>query len=153
MPSYKDEKTGLWFCKFNYRDYKGNIKQKKKSGFVKKKDADAWERDFLLASQGQPNMAFSDFLEIYKKDCYPQMRLRSQQTKNNRHKKLIKYFSDKPLDEITPLDIKKWQNSLINQDLSSSYIKVLQNELSAILNHAVRFYNLSENPVKKKLAR
>lgn len=149
MPSYKDEKTGLRFCKFNYRDYKGNIKQKKKSGFIKKKDADAWERDFLLASQGQPNMAFSDFLEIYKKDCYPQMRLRSQQTKNNRHKKLIKYFSDIPLDEITPLDIKKWQNSLINEDLASSYIKILQNELSAILNHAVRFYNLSENPVKK----
>lgn len=61
MPSYKDEKTGLRFCKFNYRDYKGNIKQKKKSGFVKKKDADAWERDFLLASQGQPNMAFLIF--------------------------------------------------------------------------------------------
>ena len=71
MPSYKDEKTGLWYCKFNYRDYKGNIKQKKKSGFDRRKDAQAWERDFLKASQGQPNMLFSDFLEIYKTDNYP----------------------------------------------------------------------------------
>lgn len=72
MPSYKDEKTGLWFCQFYYKTYSGDKKLKKKRGFIKKKDAEAWERDFLIASQGQPNMLFADFLEIYKKDNYPQ---------------------------------------------------------------------------------
>lgn len=149
MPSYKDEKTGLWFCKFNYRDYKGDIKQKKKSGFEKRKDAQAWERDFLLASQGQPNMLFADFLEIYKKDNYPQLRERTQQTKNERYKRVIPTFGNIPLDEIQPLDIKKWQNSMINEGLSSKYIQSIQNEFSTVLNHAVRFYGLKENPIHR----
>lgn len=149
MPSYKDEKTGLWYCKFNYRDYKGDIKQKKKSGFEKRKDAQAWERDFLLASQGQPNMLFADFLEIYKKDNYPQLRERTQQTKNERYKRVIPTFGNIPLDEIQPLDIRKWQNSMINEGLSSKYIQSIQNEFSTVLNHAVRFYGLKENPIHR----
>ena len=32
---------------------------------------------------------------------------------------------------------------------SPTYLKTMQSELSAIFNHAVRFYNLRENPVKK----
>jgi len=29
----KDEKTGLWYCKFVFTDWSGNKKQKKKNGF------------------------------------------------------------------------------------------------------------------------
>ena len=28
MPTYKDEKTGLWYCKFVYKDWTGKSKQK-----------------------------------------------------------------------------------------------------------------------------
>lgn len=149
MPSYKDEKTGLWFCKFNYKTYTGDTKQKKKMGFTRKKDADSWERDFLIASQGQPNMPFKDFLEIYKKDNYPQLRLKTQITKDGRYKRVLPTFGDLPLDEIDPLDIRKWQNSMIEEGLSSKYIESIQNEFSTVLNHAVRYYGLKENPIHK----
>ncbi len=33
MPSYYDESTKTWFCKFYYSDYTGAKKQKKKRGF------------------------------------------------------------------------------------------------------------------------
>ncbi|MDE7047859.1 Arm DNA-binding domain-containing protein [Parablautia intestinalis] len=33
MPSYYDESTKSWFCKFYYSDYTGANKQKKKRGF------------------------------------------------------------------------------------------------------------------------
>lgn len=149
MPAYKDDKTGRWYCKFNYKDYKDNIKQKKKSGFERKKDAETWERDFLKASQGQPTMLFSDFLEIYKKDNYPQLRLRTQQTKNERYKRVLPTFGNMPLDNISPLDVRKWQNSMISEGLSSKYIGSIQNEFSTVLNHAVKFYGLKENPIHK----
>ena len=46
-------------------------------------------------------------------------------------------------------------NTLINhrddngKPYSPVYLKTIQNQLSAIFNHAVRFYNLKENPCKK----
>jgi len=47
MPAYKDNKTGKWFCKFYYTDWQGNNRQKWKRGFATKKEALAYERDFL----------------------------------------------------------------------------------------------------------
>ena len=48
-----------------------------------------------------------------------------------------------------------WQNELINhkdengKQYSPVYLKTIHNQLSAIFNHAVRYYNLKENPCKK----
>lgn len=70
-------------------------------------------------------------------------------------KKLIPYFKDKKMNEISPADIIKWQNEMIKKRQADgkpykpTYLKTMQSELSAIFNHAVRFYNLRENPVKK----
>lgn len=47
MPAYKDEKTGKWFAKFYYTNWQGIKKQKWKRGFVTKKEALGFERDFL----------------------------------------------------------------------------------------------------------
>lgn len=59
------------------------------------------------------------------------------------------------MNEISPADIIKWQNEMIkkrqadDKPYKPTYLKTMQSELSAIFNHAVRFYNLRENPVKK----
>lgn len=48
-----------------------------------------------------------------------------------------------------------WQNELLayrdekHQPYSQSYLKTLHNQLSAIFNHAVRFYDLRSNPAAK----
>ena len=39
MPTYKDEKTGLWYCKFVYKDWTGKSIQKKKMGFKLQREA------------------------------------------------------------------------------------------------------------------
>lgn len=70
-------------------------------------------------------------------------------------KKLIPYFKEKKMNEISPADIIKWQNEMIKKRQADgkpykpTYLKTMQSELSAIFNHAVRFYNLRENPVKR----
>lgn len=33
MPTYKDQKTGRWYCKFVYEDWSGKKKQKRKWDF------------------------------------------------------------------------------------------------------------------------
>ena len=59
------------------------------------------------------------------------------------------------MNSIKPLDILKWQNELLEMhnkkgnELSGTYLKTIQSQLSAIFNHAVRYYDLNGNPVKK----
>ena len=59
------------------------------------------------------------------------------------------------MSSITPQQIVRWQNELINYrdkdgaPYSPVYLKSIQNQISAIFNHAVRYYNLRENPCKK----
>ena len=57
--------------------------------------------------------------------------------------------------DISPKDIIQWQNEQISYRDSKgkphapTYLKTMQSELSALFNHAVKFYNLKDNPVKK----
>ena len=51
MTAYKDEKTNTWMARFYYTDWKGARKQKKKRGFEKKKDALAYEADFMARAE------------------------------------------------------------------------------------------------------
>ena len=56
---------------------------------------------------------------------------------------------------ITAQQIITWQNEMLNykddkgKPYSPVYLKTVHNQLSAIFNHAVRYYNLWENPCKK----
>ncbi len=56
--------------------------------------------------------------------------------------------------DITPRDIIKWQNMMresINnkgKEYTGTYLKTVQAQLSSIFNHAVRFYELPNNPVR-----
>lgn len=145
MTAYKDTNTGKWYCTFRVKNQDGTYTQKKKRGFARKSDAVEFEREFLLSRQGQPTMLLSSFIELYKKDQYPQLRQRSQLTKTSKYKKILNTFSDKPLNEITPKDLKQWQNKLIKQGCSDGYITGLRSEFSSLLNHAVNYYGLPNN--------
>lgn len=117
-------------------------------GFSTKSKALEYEREYLLSRQGQPTMLLSSFIEVYKADQYPNLRERSQLTKDSKYKKILGDFKDKPLNEITPTDLKHWQNKLIKQGYSDGYITGLRSEFSSVLNHAVNYYGLPKNPFK-----
>ncbi len=149
MPSYKDS-AGKWYCKFYYTDYESNRKQKLKRGFDLKRDADAWERDFLKNLSFQPDMTFKAFYKQYVDDTFPRLKKHSIQTKTYQYQnRIAPYFDSKPLNAITSQDIIKWQNKLISSGYSDTYQRNIHHALSTIFNHAVRFYGLRENPVNK----
>lgn len=146
MPAYKDPKTNTWYCKFNFKDYEGNIKQKLKRGFKLQREAKEWENNFLANQQLQPSITFKGFFKVYKADIYPQLRKHSIQSKEYKIKRIMPYFEDKPINDISTKDIRSWQNEMLKLDFSARYISNLQSELSSILNHAKKYYGLKENP-------
>lgn len=150
MPVYKDEQRGTWYFKCNYRDWQGEIKTKMKRGFATKKEAQKCEREFIEMQSGNMNMKLTNFVEVYFNDKGTRLKERSIMTKRTLiETKIIPYFGEKSMNEITAVDIIKWQNMLMNQEYSPTYLRMIQNQLTALFNHAERFYDLRDNPCKK----
>ena len=81
MPAYKDSKQGTWYASFYFENWQG-VKQKKlKRGFSTKKDALAWEREFLLQQAADLTMTFETFVEIYITDKKKRLRENTWSTK------------------------------------------------------------------------
>lgn len=151
MPTYKDEKRGTWYAKFNYTDWTGNIKQKLKRGFKTQKEAKAFEREFLEKSQASPDMTFGALVELYMEDC--KSRLKPTTYENKEYViglKVLPYFKDMPINSIEPATVRKWQNELISHEnnYSPTYLKTVNNQLSAIFNFACKYYKLPSNPAR-----
>ena len=156
MSVNKDKKRGTWMVYIRYKDWQGMPQIHTKRGFATKREALEYEREFLLKKSKDVNMGFPQFVEIYMEDMKPRLKLNTFLTK--RHivdSKIIPYFKNKSLAEISPTDIIQWQNVLLSirdendKAYSQTYLRTLQNQLSAIFNHACRYYGLSVNPSKQ----
>ena len=154
MPAYKDT-NGTYFVSFYYEDFRGVKKRKIKRGFARRRDALDWERRFLLQSTADLSMKFSDFVEIYRNDKQMRIRESTWESKNNMiDLKILPYFKDRPINAIEPKDIIAWQNEIMNlkkpngEPYSTTYLKSIHSQLSAIFNHAVRYYRLQKNPAE-----
>ena len=155
MAVYKEEK-GTWRVIYRYTDWTGERKQTQKRGFATKRDAQAWEREQLNKANSDLDMSFKSFVEHYTEDMKSRLKENTWHTKEHIIRtKLLPYFGGLKMCKITPQQIIKWQNELINfkdehgNPYSPVYLKTVQNQLSAIFNHAVRYYNLKENPCVK----
>ena len=156
MPAYKDEKTGTWYCSFRYLDHTGVRRQKMKRGFKLKKDALNFETDFLANMQGSPDVSFGQLYLDYIDDC--SHRLRETTVANKKtliETKILPFFKVIPINKIDARSVRMWQNWLLKlktkqgNPLSQTYIKTINNQLSAIFNYAVKFYELKSNPLHK----
>lgn len=150
MPAYKDGNTGKWFCKFNYKDWMGEHKTKFKRGFATKKAALEWEREFLLVEQADMNLELESFVEIYFKDKEGRLKERTMSSKRDMiEQKILPYFGSKSMNEIKPADILKWQNEMMLMGYKDTYLRMIQNQITALFNHAEKYYGLKVNPCRK----
>lgn len=156
MGAYRDEsKNGTWYCRFSYTNWKGERINKKKRGFATKKEALAWEKDFLNQQAGTLDMTFEEFFEVYKKDRKPRIRLNTWKTKESIivHK-VMPYLGKLKINEITSVTIIQWQNTLMEIEddqgnkYSQTYLRTIHAQLSSVLNHACRYYNLPNNAAR-----
>ena len=156
MAIYKEEKTNTWRVIYRYTDWTGERKQSQKRGFKTKREAQIWEREQLNKTTADLDMTFDSFVEQYTADMQTRIKENTWSTKEHIIRtKIIPYFGKQKMSNITAQQIITWQNELMNykdengKSLSPVYLKTINNQLSAIFNHAVKYYNLRENPCKK----
>ena len=150
MKAEKDPKTGKWLIQYRYTDWQCKRRKSTKRGFSTKREAEEWLRNFLMTKSLDFNMKFKDFVELYYKDMGTRLREHTMRTKRYIiDLKIIPYFGEKSINEIKATDIRQWQNELISKGYSPTYLKTINNQLCAIFNYAVRYYDLTSNPCSK----
>ena len=150
MKAEKDKKTGKWLIQYRYTDWQGKRRKSTKRGFATKREAEEWLRNFLITQKADFDMKFEDFWKMYYADMETRLREHTMRTKKYIVElKILPYFGNKRVNDITAADIRQWQNDLIKMGYSPTYLKTINNQLSAIFNYAIRYYDLKSNPCAK----
>ena len=148
MPSYQDKTTKKWFCKFYYQDADGKRRQKLKRGFNLKREADAWEREFLTELRAEHealNLNWPEFVDLFDKDTAKTLAEHSYQTRSYILRNHVRDAFNQPVSEIMPNTIQAWTNSLAENN-SLTHARNIYTQMRAVFNHAMRLYGLSPNP-------
>lgn len=150
MPVYKDETTNTWYCKFYYSTWDGKRKQTTKRGFKTKKAAQQWENETKAANVSDMSVTLATFVNMYFKDKQGELKERSIKNKKymiDTH--VLPYFGERKMNEIKPSDIIQWQNAMRGKGFSQTYLRMIQNQLTALFTHASNIYGLTANPCKR----
>lgn len=158
MPAYKYTlKSGkvLWYANFYYTDWTGNKKHICKRGFKTQREAKEYERSFLDQEKTSCDIIFKSLVAAYMDDMSHRLKPTTMENKKNIiETKILPYFSKLKVCEIDTVRVRKWQNTLLsfrddnNKPYSQTYLKTVNNQLSAVLNYAVKHYNLPSNPCR-----
>ena len=158
MPAYKytlkNGKT-MWYAAFSYTDWAGRYRHTCKRGFKTQREAKEYERSVLDQQNATSDILFSSLVENYMEDMSHRLKPTTMDNKRNIiDSKLLPYFSRLKVCDIDTIRVRKWQNELISfrdengKPYSQTYLKTVNNQLSAILNYAVTHYNLASNPCR-----
>ena len=156
MAVYKEEKTNTWRAVYRYTDWNGERKQTQKRGFKTKREAQAWEREQLNKTSADLDMTFRSFVDLYTADMKTRLKENTWATKDHIIRtKLLPYFGRLKMCNITAQQIIIWQNEIRSltdskgKPYSTTYLKTVHNQLSALFNHAIKYYWLQSNPAAK----
>lgn len=150
MSVYKEKGDKKWRVEIRIKDKTGKKIRKKKTGFDTKKQAEEFEREFIKKIMNSSNITFNSLYEIYFEDVQLKLKINSITTKKTYFRKyLLPFFKDYYIDEITPNDIRNFQNELIKNNLSKNSLRAIENNLKTIFNFAIKYYELSSNPMTK----
>ena len=150
MPVYKDETTNTWYCRFYGVSWDGKKKQTTKRGFKTKREAQKWETDTKAANAASMNVTLTKFVDVYFEDKKGELKERSVYNKRcmiNAY--IIPTMGNRKMNEITSADIIQWLNLMREKGYSQTYLRMIQNQLTALFTHATNIYGLSSNPCKR----
>lgn len=148
--AFKESATGKWTAQWYENDVYGNRKQVKKRGFATKREAKQYEVERNLKQSGSVDMKLKVFVETYFQDKENELKDCSKRSKRYMiNNYIIPYFGDTRMSDITPAQIIAWQNEIYSKGLSESYMRMIQNQLTALFTHASKVYDLRNNPCKK----
>ena len=156
MAVYKEKQSNTWRVIYRYTDWTGERKQTQKRGFKTKREAQAWEHEQLNKVSSDLDMTFESFVSRYAEDTKTRLKENTWASKEHIIRtKLLPYFGKLKMNNITAHQIITWQNELMKhanksgEKYSPVYLRSIHSQLSAIFNHAAKYYGLRENPCKK----
>ena len=146
----KQNEKGIWDVQFYYKDLTGKRIKKHKRNFKTKREAVAWTNQFIMQQSHNLNMDFRAFWEIYRNDMKERLRENTMRSKDFIIElKILPYFGDKNISEISPADVREWQNMLLKNGYAQTYLRTVNNQLSCIFNYAMKYYDLPRNPCRQ----
>lgn len=145
-----------WYVFVRYKDWTGQTKQHKKEGFDTRAAAKEYEAEFLAKKNGSPDMTVKSLYELYMEDCKSRLKPTTYAQKEflfERH--VIPHLGSLIVEQVTPPQIRKWQNTLLSATMgedgkpySQTYLKTVNNQVSAMFNFGVKYYGLKSNPCR-----
>lgn len=148
--AYREKDTKKWTAQWFESTATCERKKRRKRGFATKREALEFERQKKLNSSRSMDMKLNEFVEVYFEDKKNELKERS--IRNKRYmieQHIIPYFGDCMMSEIAPSQIISWQNEIQTKGFSESYLRMIQNQLTALFTHATKIYDLKVNPCKK----
>ena len=133
-----------------------------KRGFQRQKDATKWQREELpdlikkLTRGRVPDeeMTIEELTKEYMDFTRVRRRASTAEIKENIFDtKILPFFGKKKVYDISKNDVREWQDKLLKETksdgkpYSTTYLRTINNQLSAMLNYAVTYHNLPSNPV------
>ncbi len=157
MPSYeKNKSSGLWSVRFRETSpIDGTTHQKRLSGYKTKKDAQYGYEDYITEKSEREkreaelereksspdNMRFETLTELFLEFKKTRLKDSSYYDLSMKIKdKILPFFAEKRLRDITPQTVLDWQNSL--EDYSYEYRKSLNTKLSSIYVYGEKYHDI-----------
>ncbi|WP_138751821.1 site-specific integrase [Paenibacillus sinopodophylli] len=153
MPVMKNDATGNWDFKINYKDKNGEYKQKMRRGFRTQKEAKAamaeMENDLNKNTFFEPSKtSFNDFMRDFLNDKKLQVKPQTLTTYTaliNNH--ILPFLGEFKLSELTPRLIQNLYNRLFeNGELSDENIQKCHTLINAAMKKAVTWDMIQKNP-------
>lgn len=156
MPSYeKNKSSGLWSVRFReISPQNGKTANKRLSGFKTKKEAQYGYEDYVAAKKDAAeaalnvnpaadpsDMTFAALFDEYIRYKKPRIKATSfYDIEKKLTLRILPYFGEMHIKDITPLTILEWQNTL--SEYSYAYRKDLMTHLISIYNYAERYHDI-----------
>lgn len=147
---------GRWYASCRYTTWTGERKQKKREGFKTKREAQAWEQEFVRKMSGSSDMTMSSLMDLYLKSQKSRVKASTYRTQASMiNARLRPAFGQLKCSEVTPTAVHEWHSELLTTDshkygkpLANSSMRGMHQRLSAIFNFGVRYYGVRFNPCK-----
>ena len=153
---------GKYRVDYSYRSPDGKRHRTCKRGFKLQREATKWQREvlpMLIKQLGQEktldeNLTMEELITEYIE--YTKVRRRASTVENKSNiiqSKICPFFNAKRVYAVSKNDVREWQDQLLSlrkgngEPYSATYLRSINNQLSAILNYAVTYHNLPSNPV------
>lgn len=122
--------------------------------FDSRREAREWELQNTIGrpvrediTVGSPMTKFEELLDAFLEEKSVRLRGSTKLNYEVLSRRFIRpAFKGMKLEDITPSDVRGWQNDMMKLDYSASYLRKIDTLLVSLFNYGIKFYGMKTNP-------